>query len=190
MTIKTIRHLLLLAVGALLMPMLPALADNLPPPPTGYAQDMDPVQHTQAYLDHLKTKLNLTPAQADAWATWSSGVTDESKKQAERMKDWHQKMQGDMMHQEEGSTPDRMARGIEHMRGEVTRMQEHVTRMEAALERTKTFYAALDTNQKTIFDLSMQHGHHGWHGGHDGQCGPQDHDAGKKAAHKAPGNAR
>ena len=182
MTFKSIRYLILLAVGALLPPILPALADS-PPPPMGYMHSMDPVQHTQAYLDELKIKLNLTPAQTSAWVTWSGGVLEESKKQAERIKSWHQKMQGDVMH-EEGSTLERMAHGLDHMRGEITRMQEHVTRMEAALERTKAFYAALDTNQKTIFDLSMQNAHHGWQAGHDEQCGPHDHGTdGKRLAH-------
>jgi len=189
MTLKTIRYLMLLTVGALLIPVLPALADS-PPPPMGYMHSMDPVQHTQAYLDELKIKLNLTPAQTSAWVTWSGGVLEESKKQAERIKSWHQKMQGDITH-EEGSTPERMAHGLDHVRGEITRMQEHVTRMESALERTKAFYAALDTNQKTIFDLSMQNAHHGWQAGYGEQCGgPHNRDAeGNGSAHKAPGNA-
>ena len=189
MTFKSIRYLILLAVGALLPPILPALADS-PPPPLGYMHSIDPVQHTQAYLDELKIKLNLTPAQTSAWVTWSGGVLEESKKQAERIKSWHQKMQGDITH-EEGSTPERMAHGLDHMRGEITRMQEHVTRMESALERTKAFYAELDTNQKTIFDLSMQNAHHGWQAGYGEQCGgPHNRDAeGNGSAHKAPGNA-
>ena len=57
----------------------------------------------------------------------------------------------------DGTTPERMARGIARLRAETATMQDHLTQLEAAQVRTKALYDTLSTNQKTIFDLF-------WHG--------------------------
>ncbi len=150
-----------------------------PPPPNAPApkmahshpmMGMDWVDHTQRMLKDLKTKLNLAPAQQGAWDSWSKMVVDNARAQSERIKHWHQEhlKQGDMMDPVHAgmSTPERMEAGLEHMKTEVKRMQDHVALLETAIAGTKSFYGTLDTNQKTIFDLYWQQSYQeGW-GGH------------------------
>ncbi len=177
--------LLLLQSGVLLA------ADKADPAPTPPAHEawtgMAPlnwVQHTQRMLDELKTKLNLSGSQKAAWDTWSGAVLNNARAQSEKIKLWReahlkQGFVGDPAHANM-TTPERMAHGLEHMRTEIKRMQDHVALLEAAQASTKTFYDALDPNQKTIFDLYWQQSYQedGWgrHGmmGHEGY-GPMGH---------------
>jgi hypothetical protein len=124
------------------------------PPQAATMPHFDWVQHTQGLLDDLKGKLNLAPGQVSAWDTWSSGVMDDARQQEGRMKAWHENRFSGW--QPGLSTPDRMARRAERLRSEIAWMQGHLSRLEAAQARTKTFYDRLDTNQKTIFDLYWQ----------------------------------
>lgn len=146
---------------------------NAPAPKMAYGHHMmgmDWVGHTQHMLKDLKTKLNLTPAQQGGWDTWSKMVVENAQAQTERVKHWHQEhmKQGDMLDPVHSgmSTPERMEAGLEHMKTEVKRMQDHVALLETAIAGTKAFYSTLDANQKTIFDLYWQQSYQeGW-GGH------------------------
>lgn len=147
-----------------------------PPPPNAAApkmayghpmMGMDWVAHTQRMLKDLKTKLNLAPAQQGGWDSWSKMVVDNAKAQSERIQHWHQEhlKQGGMVDPVHAglTTPERMEAGLEHMKTEVKRMQDHVALLETAIAGTKAFYATLDTNQKTIFDLYWQQSYQeGW----------------------------
>ncbi|MHB8353829.1 MAG: Spy/CpxP family protein refolding chaperone [Burkholderiales bacterium] len=177
---------LLLQAGPLLAADAPATAPSSPSQGawTGAAHPpIDWVQHTHRMLDELKTKLNLSGSQKQAWDVWSEAVLKNASSQSERINHWRdahmkQGFMGDPAHSHM-STPDRMAHGLEHMRMEIKRMQDHVALLEAAQAGTKIFYDALDTNQKTIFDLYWQQSYQeGWGGHgmmeHEG-CGPMGH---------------
>ncbi len=176
----------LLAVGSILLLYSGFLmAAEMPPPPAAASQGpMDWVQHTQEMLDDLKTKLNLTASEKGAWDTWSDLVLNNARAQSEKISMWrgeHMKQGyvGDAAHAHM-STPDRMAHGLEHMRTEIKRMQDHVALLEVAQASTKRFYDTLDPNQKTIFDLYWQQSYQwgmGEHGmmGHEGRYGPAGH---------------
>jgi len=172
-----IRQCVLLAAGAILLQSAPVLADEVAPPPPGgmpgSSRNFDWIQHTQYTLDELKGKLNLAPGQMAAWDAWSGGVMKDAH-QVEQKKPWHEEKEREAQAAGDGTTPERMARGIERLRVQTNWMQEHLARLEAAQVRTKAFYDKLDTNQKTIFDLYWHEVHHravghgdGWgmHGG-------------------------
>ncbi|MDE2260814.1 MAG: Spy/CpxP family protein refolding chaperone, partial [Betaproteobacteria bacterium] len=160
----------LLAVGSILLLHSGfLLAAEMPPPPPAPSQatatgnvrpPWDWVQHTQGMLDDLKTKLNLSGSQKGAWDTWSGSVLNNARAQSEKISMWRgehmkQGFMGDPAHTRM-TTPERMAHGLEHMRTEIKRMQDHVALLEVAQASTKTFYDTLDPNQKTIFDLYWQ----------------------------------
>lgn len=163
-----------LFAAAALLPAVCTLAAD-PPPAPGQpmgpsARRFDWVDHTQQTLSELKGKLNLTAGQMAAWDTWSAGVLNDARAQLARMKDRQEAMGAGARPWAEGPTPERMAKGIERLRAEIQRMQEHLKQLEAAQARTKVFYDQLDTNQKTIFDLFWHEVHHrmaghadGWH---------------------------
>ena len=168
---------------------------NAAPPKMAHAHPMmgmDWVDHTQHMLKDLKSKLNLTSAQQGAWDNWSKMVVDNAKAQSERIKHWHQEhlKQGDMLDPVHAgqSTPERMEAGLEHMKTEVKRMQDHVALLETAIAGTKAFYGTLDTNQKTIFDLYWQQSYQeGWGGHgmmhHGGGMGMMHHEDGMGMMH-------
>ena len=103
----------------------------------------DPVARAQGRLDRLNKKLNLTPAQQSAWTNFSSEMLKLAQERAQAMEKWksadHSKLR-DM------STPDRLERMADRMRTGA----ERLSRLAGG---TKTFYAELSPEQKTIFDL-------------------------------------
>jgi len=165
----------------------PATPQRMP----AHSRGFDWIQHTQRTLEELKGKLNLAPGQMAAWDTWSAGVMKDAHQQLEQKKTWLEESGESEKSPADGTTPDRMARGIERLRAETEWMQEHLKQLEAAQVRTKTFYDALDTNQKTIFDLfwhEVDHRAGGFHGGVGmregfGPCGPVN------AQHECPRGA-
>ncbi|MDE1941870.1 MAG: Spy/CpxP family protein refolding chaperone [Betaproteobacteria bacterium] len=183
MHISSIQKLILIAGSALLLQQSPLWAAEKAPasqPPAASAPSapggwgsfgpVDWVGHTERMLGDLKTKLDLTAAQQPAWDTWSHEVLDNVKAQTEKVRHWreaHMKL-GPMEDPAHSSlsTPDRMARGLEHMRAEIKRMQDHVALLETALANTKKFYGTLDAKQKTIFDLYWQQSYQGGWIGH------------------------
>jgi hypothetical protein len=121
--------------------------------PPGYAHRFDWIGHTQSTLAELKVKLNLAPSQASAWDAWSTGVLKDAHEQLEARKIWMEEGAPGSKAPWAATTPERMAQGIERLRAQNEWMQAHIAQLEAALARTQTFYAVLDTNQKTIFDM-------------------------------------
>jgi hypothetical protein len=124
-------------------------------------------------VDELKGKLNLGPEQTAAWDTWSAGVTKDAQRQFEQKKSWLEEKGVRGKPTTDGTTPERMARGIERLRAEAKWMQEQLVQLEAAQVRTKTFYNTLATNQRTIFDLFWHEVHHRV-SGHDDDWGMSD----------------
>jgi hypothetical protein len=170
----------LVAMTALVLPSLCVLAAEPPAPPPSAPPMMGPpgpkfnwFEHTQRTLSELKVKLNLIPGQMAAWETWSNGVMTDARSQIVRMKDRQEQMANATKFWEEGATPERMQRGIERIRAEIKRMQDHLAQLEAAQARTSAFYGQLDTNQKTIFDLFWRDVHNRMAGPMEGMGGPQ-----------------
>ena len=147
----------LVAVSSLLLQSGPVFAEDgaalSAPAMAGHMRNFNWVQHTQRTLEELKVKLNLSPQQMAVWNTWSGGVMKDAHQQYEPRKSGHQEKGGKAKSMADGPTPERMAHEIERLRDATKWMQEHLVQLEAAQLRTKEFYDALDTNQKTIFDL-------------------------------------
>jgi hypothetical protein len=129
-------------------------------------QDFDWIKHTEHTLGELKAKLNLTSEQMPAWDTWSRGVLQDAHQQLDQKKLEQTEKQVNVKNAMDETTPEKMENGIARLREETNWMQAHLVQLEAALARTKTFYAGLNTNQKTIFDLFWHEMHHRM-SGHD-----------------------
>ncbi|HET6828851.1 MAG TPA: Spy/CpxP family protein refolding chaperone [Ramlibacter sp.] len=101
----------------------------------------------------LKQKLALAPAQEGAWTAWTTAMQPPAQP--------HQRP--DRAEFEKLTTPER----IDRMRA---RRAQHQSEMDKRMEATKTFYAALNADQKKVFDAEsmrfMRGGRHG--GGHGG----------------------
>jgi periplasmic protein CpxP/Spy len=93
----------------------------------------------------LKQKLQITPAQEGAWATWTASMKPGEFKRPER---------GEF---EKLTTPER----IDRMRA---LREQHLAQMDKRAEATKTFYAGLTPEQKKTFDAETARGPRG--GGH------------------------
>jgi hypothetical protein len=102
------------------------------------------------------------------WGIWSGSVIKDARQQLEQYQSRHEEEEGAPGPMANITTPERMARGIEHLRAEANWVQEHLVQLEAAQVRTKTFYDTLSTNQKTIFDLFWGEMHHRVSGLDDG----------------------
>ncbi len=196
MRIQSFPQLMLVAAAALSLQGLPAhAADTATPPPppaamqegwSGYSE-VNWVDHTQRMLADLKTKLNLSGDQQAAWNTWSSGVVDNVRAQTEKIRAWHDAHaklgpMSDPAHAHL-TTPERMSQGLEHMKTEIKRMQDHVALLELALNHTKTFYETLNPDQKTIFDLYWQQSYQGGWIGHSTMEHDSTHDGHMESGH-------
>jgi hypothetical protein len=168
----------LIAVGAVLLQTLPVLAAGTASPaaagPPEFGRGFDWIDHTQQTLDELKVKLNLAPKQVAAWDAWSAGVMKDARQQIDDRKAWMEEKGARAGPPADDTTPERMARWIEFLRAQTNWMQQHLAQLEAAQVRTKTFYDALEPNQKTIFDLFWHEMHHR-SAGHDEGWGMQGH---------------
>jgi len=107
----------------------------------------------------LKAKLKLTPAQEDAWTSFTAAMQPPAG--MGHMGADRTKMRADFARM---TTPER----IDRMRA----MQaERAARMDKRAEATKTFYAALSPEQQKVFDSATlrmaREGHKGWHGHHE-----------------------
>lgn len=154
---------MLMAASVLLLPSTSVFASPPMSPPGGmfsHHADFDWVKHTQQTLDDLKSKLNLKPEQTSAWDTWAAGVITDANQQLEKDKPGPDEGTSTTKALIDETTPERMAKGIERLRAQTNWMQAQLTRLDAAQVRTKTFYDALDTEQKTIFDLFWTVMHH------------------------------
>lgn len=93
-------------------------------------------------LAEMKQKLQLSGAQESAWTAWTASMKPAAFKRPDR---------GEM---EKLTTPERIDR-MRAMRS--ARMAE----MDKRADATKTFYAALSTEQKKTYDTLTARGHHG-----------------------------
>ena len=111
----------------------------------------------------LKAKLKLTPAQESDWSTFTSAIKPAA--------GWQQK-RADRAELAKLTTPER----IDKMHALRTqRMAEMTTAMDKREEATKTFYAALNADQKKVFDAEhARMGEGGRWGGRHGHNGPRD----------------
>jgi hypothetical protein len=169
---------LLAATSSLLLAALPAAArdEDAPAPRAGMPMDasdalpFDWLRHTQATLSELRAKLNLATGQEPAWQAWSAGVIGDAHEQLSSKAREAARDDRAAGATSDETTPARMARGIERLREQTAWMQGQLVRLEAAQARTRTFYDALDTNQRTIFDLFWHEMHHRAFG-HDDDIG-------------------
>ncbi len=111
----------------------------------------------------LKAKLKITASQEAAWTAFSGAVKPPADMMAKRP---------DMAEMAKLSTPER----IDKMRAlRAQHMAEMQVNMDKRDEATKTFYAALNADQKKVFDAEhARMGQHGRSGGHRGHTGPRD----------------
>lgn len=109
-------------------------------------------------LAALKQKLAITPAQEGAWAAWTTAMQPPAQPPQRMERAEFAKL----------TTPDRIDR-MRAVRAERTAM------MDRRADATKTFYAALNADQKKVFDAEtlqlMRHG--AGHGRHHGGAGPR-----------------
>lgn len=139
-------------------------ADTPPAPPMRGANAPmhamhDPVAAAQQRLDALGKKLNLKPAQQEAWKSFSDGMLKLAKDHAQEM---GKGPLGDRAKLEELSAPEK----LEAM---AARMRKHADDLGKMAGDIKPFYNQLSPEQKTIFDLfarnawrdRMQPGMHG-----------------------------
>lgn len=131
---------------------LPALAAE--GEPRHYAATkFDPAkmqQHMEQRAKRMHEALKITPAQEGAWQAYLNALQS----------NMPQRGQFDRAAFKQMPAPERMEKRIEMSRN-------HITRMEANLAATKTFYAQLTPEQQKLFDEKAgrfgQHRHHGHH---------------------------
>jgi len=113
------------------------------------------------HLTNIKAKLKITPAQEAAWSAFA-----ESMKPSDDMKP----QRPDHTELNKLPTPER----IDAMRAlHKGRMASMEAAMDKRGEATKTFYAVLSTEQKTVFDTEFARmGHGAGHGMHGQMKGP------------------
>lgn len=155
----------LAATAQTIAPAAP-VASATPTHPGGHHGDRmgrhDPAQMQARMAKHqaeLKAQLKLTPAQEGAWTAFSASMQPPA--QGARMTP-EQRAEMDKL-----TTPER----IDKMRAlRSQRMAEMNTSMDKRGEATKTFYTALNAEQKKVFDSQRMGkggmGHGGGHGQH------------------------
>ena len=114
------------------------------------AEQVDPVAATQKQLESLGKNLYLKPGQQSAWQAYVAAMTQMSR---ERGQEPAGRWQGRYQGSEDISTPDRLDRKIEQMRGAADRLAK-------VAGETRVFYSQLTPEQKTIFDLQSRHARH------------------------------
>lgn len=110
-------------------------------------------EHRATRMAELKQKLALAPTQEGAWSAWTTAMQPPAQP--------HQRP--DRAEFEKLTTPER----IDRMRAHRVQRQAE---MDKRLDATKSFYAALNADQKKVFDAeSMRFMRGGRHGGGHGQ---------------------
>lgn len=108
-------------------------------------------------LAALKQKLAITPAQEGAWTAWTTAMQPPAAAV-------HRMERAELA---KLTTPERIDR-MRSVRAERTSM------MDRRADATKTFYAALNADQKKVFDAeTLQLMRHGGRHGHHGGPGPR-----------------
>lgn len=126
---------------------------------------MDPAKMEQMVAKRaadLKAKLKITPAQESAWTSFTTAMKPPANVQQNRV---------DRAELDKLTTPER----IDKMRAlRAERTAEMNAAMDKRDEATKTFYAALNADQKKVFDTEhARMGQHASRGGHHGLKGPR-----------------
>lgn len=107
-------------------------------------------EHMEQRAKRMHEALKITPAQEGAWQAYLNALKS----------NMPQHGQFDRAAFKQMPAPERMEKRIEMSRN-------HITRMEANLAATKTFYAQLTPEQQKLFDEKAgrfgQHRHHGHH---------------------------
>lgn len=120
----------------------------------------DPAKMQERMAKHqaeLKAKLAITPAQESAWSAYAAAMQPPARDAAKRPDRAAMKAEFDKL-----TTPQRIDK-MREMRAQ--RMAEMNAAMDKRGEATKSFYAALNADQKKTFDSQpMGHGGRG-HGG-------------------------
>ena len=157
--------------GAAGMPMMGASSPMQPGAKMGMRSSRDPAKMeammAKRHAD-LKARLTLTAEQEGAWSTFTAAMKPLAQTDPKRP---------DRAEMDKLTTPER----IDRMHALRT---EHMTAMNAAMDKredaTKTFYAALNADQKKVFDAehARMGGRHGEH------RGPWGHKAADKPAAK------
>lgn len=150
--------------GAAGMPMMGASSPMQPGSKMGMRASRDPAKMeammAKRHAD-LKAKLKLTAEQEGAWTTFTAAMKPPARLDTKRP---------DRAEMDKLTTPER----IDRMRA---LRSEHMTAMNAAMDKreeaTKAFYAALNAEQKKVFDAehARMGGRHGEHRGAWGQQG-------------------
>lgn len=138
----------------------------------GFERHMDPAKMEAAYAKRsaeLKARLKITPEQEGAWTAFTTAMKPPAKATYQRP---------DRAELDKLSTPERIDK-MHSLRTQ--RLADMNTAMDQRDDATKTFYAALNAEQKKIFD--SEHARMGarHRGDHDHAWGSQDKD-GKPAA--------
>jgi hypothetical protein len=123
----------------------PGYAPNAPaytPRATSPNAPPDPVAYAQQNLQSLRSRLNISPAQAPAWNAFVDAVINQSR---------DMKTMQAQMAQGPSAAPDRLARMADMMR----RGADGMTSVSQAL---RTLYAQLDPHQRSIVDQEFARG--------------------------------
>ena len=152
---------LLLIAGLLANAAGFAQAQNTSAPATAHAMDhsrsmhgrMDPTKMQAMVakrLADLKAKLNITASQESAWATFAAAMTPPPRMDLTRV---------DRAEIDKLTTPER----IDKMRPLRTqRLMERQAQMDKRDDAIKTFYAALNVDQKKVLDTEHSKLMHRW----------------------------
>jgi ribosomal protein S15P/S13E len=108
---------------------------------------------TQNKLNRLKEKLNLEASQQSKWNDWSAKVMSEVKLRKSEMQENMQKWSKNNDVPQDLTTPEKLDLQIKNLTDHINMMQSHLNRLKESKANTLDFYASLNKNQKTIFDL-------------------------------------
>jgi Spy/CpxP family protein refolding chaperone len=172
--LKSVNSLILVGIMATMglaataqpvVPPVPSAAPAQPGPQAGERRH-DPARMQARFAQRqaaLKAKLKITPAQEGAWSSYSAAMQPPARSGANRPD--RAALRAEL---EKLSTPERIDR-MRTLRSQ--RMSEMSAAMDKRGEAIKTFYAALNPEQKKVFDsLPMGRGDRGGRGrdGHQG----------------------
>jgi periplasmic protein CpxP/Spy len=155
----------LAAVAQTQMPPVPATGRNAPEMQAHRGGDPARTEQRRAHMQErmakrmeaFKQKLKIDAGQEGAWSAWTSAL----KPSGPRQRPNHAEMA-------QLTTPER----IDRMRA---RRAERMAEMDKRMEATKTFYTALNADQKKVFDTEsmrfLRRGGKGGPGGHRGHHG-------------------
>ena len=108
---------------------------------------------TQNKLNRLKEKLNLEASQQAKWNDWSAKVLSDVKLRKSEMQENMQRWSKNRDVPQDLTTPEKLDLQIKNLTEHINMMQNHLAKLKESKSNTIDFYASLNKNQKTIFDL-------------------------------------